>query len=56
MDESELFQKMISDITLATQQGAEKKHDKACTTIKFAYNVTGSHKLDFWIIGKAVEL
>ena len=55
MDESALFWKMIPDVTLAAQQGAGRKHDKARITINLACNVTGSHKLDPWFIGKAAK-
>lgn len=55
MDESALFWKMTPDVTLATQQGAGRKHEKARITINLACNVTGSHKLDPWLIGKAAK-
>lgn len=53
MDKSALFWKMTPDVTLTTQQGPGPKHDKARITINLACNVTGSHKLDPWFIGKA---
>lgn len=53
MDESALFWKMAPDGTLGTDQGAEGEHGKARITISLACNVTGSHKLEPWFIGKA---
>ena len=38
---------MTTDVTLAAQQKAEKKYDKACITINFACNVTRLHNLTF---------
>ena len=55
MDESALFWKMTSDGTFDTEQSAGGKHDKARITINLACNVTGSHKLEPWFIGKAAK-
>ena len=55
MDEFALFWKMTPDGTLGTEQSAGGKHDKARITINLACNVTGSHKLEPWFIGKAAK-
>lgn len=52
MDESALFWKMTPDGTLGTEQSAGGKHEKARITINLACNVSGSHKLGPWFIGK----
>ena len=54
MDESPFFWKMIPDITLSIGQTVGRKHDKAQITIYFACNITGTHKLEPLLIGKAV--
>ena len=46
---------MTPDGTLGTKQSAGGKHDKARITINLACNVTGSHKLEPWFIGKAAK-
>ena len=50
-----LFWKMIPDRTLEIEQSAGRNHNKACITINLACNVTGSHKLEPWFIGKAAK-
>lgn len=53
MDKTGLFWKSSPDGTLATQQTAGGKTQKAQITANFCCNVTGSQKLKPWFIGKA---
>ena len=53
IDETGLFWKTSPDGTLATEQTAGGKHEKARITANFCCNVTGKHKLKPWFIGKA---
>lgn len=48
-----LFQNMIPDVILATQQVLKLQNNKTCIIINCIYNNTGSHKLDLLFIGKA---
>lgn len=56
MDESALFQKMISYVTFGTRQTVRTKHNQAWITINLPYNVPRTHKLELWFIKKVVVL
>lgn len=51
-----LFFKIIPDVTLATQQRANKKNNKAQITINITYNIIILHKLDLWFISKVIKV
>lgn len=51
-----LFFKIIPDVTLATQQRANKKNNKAQIIINITYNITKLHKLDLWFISKVIKV
>lgn len=53
MDETALSWKMGADCTPATKDQASGQLEKASITVGLACNVTGTHKLPLWIIGKA---
>ena len=53
MDETGLFWKMAPTRTLATEALSGGKKSKDRITLAFTTNVTGSEKLDIWIIGKS---
>lgn len=53
MDETGLFWKALPDTTLATEQQAGKKKEKARISIALCCNADGSHKLPLWFIGKS---
>lgn len=54
IDESILFQKIILNESLNTEQSMESKYDKASITINFIYNIDGSNKLEPQFIRKIV--
>ena len=53
MDETALSWKMSPEGTPATQDQDNGKLEEASITVGLACNVTGTHKLPLWIIGKA---
>jgi hypothetical protein len=53
MDETGLYWKATPDRTLASEEIAGGKKEKARITANFCCNVTGSDKLPIWFIGKA---
>ena len=53
MDETGLYWKARPDRTLASEEIADGKKEKARITANFCCNVTGSDKLPVWFIGTA---
>ena len=53
MNETELYWKMTSDITLVTESQAGRKKEKTCITVINCFNVSESCKLASWIIETA---
>ncbi len=53
MNETALFWKRSPDSTLAKRSKGTRKPEKAQITVNLACNVTGSRKLQPWVVGKA---
>ena len=53
MDETILFWKMSPDDVLTNGRPATRKSEKALISVGLACNITGTHKLKPWFVGKA---
>ena len=56
IDETALYQKMISDVTLATKSQTNSKKEKTQISIIIYYNAEESYKLSLWLIRKTKNL
>jgi len=56
MNETALYWKMISDVTLVTEHLSDSKKKKTCISIAVCFNASESHKLHLWMIEKTKNL